>query len=311
MGQPDPTSDPVRSTGTRAHVRARRAGDGRRRRTPAVSRAFRSTYRALDDLVRVGAEVSVHVRELDRGTIILGGDDFVTLPVGGLGVVPLLVEVAAQIETGALTGLEIIERGNAVLPEGPGLWSHLAAPALPLLDLAVLTAATGDVVAANLLIDHVGLLAVRRRTESLGLSSTALLDRFRRHRGPDDAPQVALSATRELATVFAALLNSAVVSPWVSTQVAEWLSLGQDLSLVGAATGLDPFAHEADRHGLLFVNKTGRADGVRAEAGVMSGPRGGVAYAIIVRFEDDTVSARLRVHDAFRQFGLELMELVY
>ncbi|MFX5999238.1 serine hydrolase, partial [Acinetobacter baumannii] len=77
---------------------------------------------------------------------------------------------------------------------------------------------------------------------------------------------VALSTAREMASVFAGLVNSTVVSPGVSAQVAEWLSLNHDLSLVASATGLDPFSHENDEHGLLFVNKTGRSNGVRAEA---------------------------------------------
>jgi hypothetical protein len=72
----------------------------------------------------------------------------------------------------------------------------------------------------------------------------------------------------------------------VSAQVSEWLSLNQDLALVAASTALDPFAHDDDRHGLLFVNKTGRGDGIRAEAGVIAGPRAGAAYALIVCFDD-------------------------
>jgi hypothetical protein len=80
----------------------------------------------------------------------------------------------------------------------------------------------------------------------------------------------------------------------VSAQVSEWLSLNQDLALVAASTALDPFAHDDDRHGLLFVNKTGRGDGIRAEAGVIAGPRAGAAYALIVCFDDLSVAHRLR-----------------
>jgi len=55
----------------------------------------------------------------------------------------------------------------------------------------------------------------------------------------------------------------------------------------------------------------GAAAGVRAEAGVLSGPRSGVAYALIVNFDDLTIAHRLRAHDAFRVLGVELMEYVY
>ena len=42
----------------------------------------------------------MRVSDLDGGDEVLSGDDHLTLPVVGLGVVPLLIEVAAQIEFG-------------------------------------------------------------------------------------------------------------------------------------------------------------------------------------------------------------------
>lgn len=286
---------------------------GRRlpKRAAAGRRSFTSTLKALDDLAASGAKISVRITDLDRGTSVLSGDDFVTLPVAGLGVVPLLIEVAAAFESGRLEPLEIIDRAH-IEPVGVGgVWQHLKAPALPLVDLAVLTASTGDALAANALLRRVGIPAVRGRIEELGLARSALLDRFRDERGPDDAPHFALGSARELAEVFAALVNSQVVSPSVSAQVAEWLSLNHDLSLVASATGLDPFSHENDEHGLLFINKTGRDAGIRVEAGVLAGPRAGVSYALIVCFDDLSISHRLRAHEAFRILGTDLMEYVF
>lgn len=281
------------------------------RRAAVRRRSFIATLKALDELAESGARVSVRIDDLDRGTTVLAGDDFVTLPIAGLGIVPLLIEVAACFESGVLDALEIIERSAVEPAEVAGVWQHLKAPALPVVDLAVLAAATGDAIAANALIERVGLPAVRARIESMGLSRLALLDRFRDRRGPDDAPQVALGSTRELAQVFAALVNSEAVSPSVSAQVAEWLCSNHDLSLVASVTGLDPFAHDNDEHGLLFINKTGRDAGIRAEAGVIAGPRAGVAYAMIVCFDDLSIMHRLRAHEAFRLLGLELMEYVF
>jgi beta-lactamase class A len=281
------------------------------RRIAAARRSFTSTVRALDELAASGARVSVRIDDLDRGTPVLAGDDSDTLPVAGLGVVPLLVELAAAFEEGRIDPLEIADRAGVDAVTVSGLWQHLKAPALPLSDLAVLAAAAGDALAANVILARVGLEAVRARLEKLGFAHSALLDRFRDARGPDDAPHVALASTAELSALFASLVNSRAVTPGVSAQVAEWLSLGHDLSLVGAATGLDPFAHENDEHGLLFINKTGRANGVRAEAGVLAGPRIGVSYALVVNFDDLSIAHRLRAHDAFRVLGLELMEYVY
>ena len=311
---PEPAGGPVESS--RRDAPALR-GAGRKgpkrlpRRAAAGRRSFTATLRSLDELAASGAKVSVRIDDLDGGTAVLSGDDFVTLPVGGLGVVPLLVETAASFESGRLDALEIIDRSAVAGAAQGGTWQHLKAPALPLTDLAMLAASTGDALAANALLHRVALQSVRARIEQLGLRRTALLDRFRDDRGPDDAPHVALSTAREMAQLFAGLVNSSIVSPGVSAQVAEWLSLNHDLSLVASATGLDPFAHENDQHGLLFVNKTGRAPGVRAEAGVLGGPRAGVSYALVVNFDDLSIAHRLRAHDAFRVLGVELMEYVY
>lgn len=281
------------------------------RRAAVGRRSFTSTMRALEGLADAGAQVSVHVTDLDSGTDVLIGDDHVTLPVAGLGVVPLLIEVASRFEAGTLDPLHIVDRSDSESVTGSGLWRSLRTPMLPLADLAILAATAGDPLAVNILLDQVGHHRVRDRIEALGLQRTAVLDRFRDERGPDDAPHVAVGTTRELAGLFAALVNSQAVDAAVSAQVAEWLSLNHDLSLVAASTGLDPFAHDHDAHGLLFINKTGRDRGVRAEAGVLAGPRAGVAYAMIVGFDDLSIAHRLRAHDAFRVLGVELMEYAH
>lgn len=274
-------------------------------------RSFVATMRALEELADAGAQVSVHVIDLDTGSQVLAGDDHVTLPVAGLGVVPLLIEVAAGFESGTLDPLEIVDRASTDAVTTSGIWRSLRAPALPLSDLAVLAASVGDPLAVNILLEQVGLDRVRQRIEALGLKHTAVLDRFRDMRGPDDAPHVAVGTARELAGLFSALVNSKVVDAAVSAQVSEWLSLNHDLSLVAASTGLDPFAHDHDAHGLLFINKTGQDRGVRAEAGVLAGPRAGIAYSMIVCFDDLSIAHRLRAHDAFRLLGVELMEYTH
>ncbi len=65
------------------------------RRAAVGRRSFTATMRSLEELADAGAQVSVHVKDLDTGAAVLTGDDHVTLPIAGLGVVPLLIEVAA------------------------------------------------------------------------------------------------------------------------------------------------------------------------------------------------------------------------
>ncbi|MFE1665013.1 serine hydrolase [Microbacterium sp. P02] len=319
MGAPSEPFDTAASSPAQGpHLRSadvqrglRRGGKRPMRRSADGRRSFASTLAALDGLAVSGARVSLRVDDLDRGAAVLAGDDHLTLPVAGLGVVPLLVEVAARFEAGTLDALEIIDRDALDAVSVSGVWQHLKAPALPIVDLAVLAAATGDALAVNALLERVGFDAVRSRLGALGFERSAVLDRFRDHRGPDDAPHLALGTAREFSALFGALVNATAVSAGVSAQVAEWLSLNHDLSLVASATGLDPFAHENDEYGLLFINKTGRDAGVRAEAGVLAGPRAGVSYALIVCFDDLSIAHRLRAHEAFRVLGLDLMEYVF
>lgn len=312
MGSPLPSvPEPVEGSPSSSLRRSQRSLRRLPRRAAVGRRSFASTLRALEELVDAGAQVSVHVVDLDSGQHVLSGDDHVTMPIAGLGVVPLLIEVAAGFEDGTLDPLEIIDRTSVEQVLTSGVWRNLRAPALPMVDLAVLAATAGDPIAVNALLQRVGHDRVRARIEGLGLTRTAMLDRFRDRRGPDDAPQVAVGSTREQAGLFAALVNSEVVDAAVSAQVSEWLSLNHDLSLVAAPTGLDPFAHDHDQHGLLFINKTGRDRGVRAEAGVLAGPRAGIAYALIVCFDDLSIAHRLRAHDAFRVLGMELMEYTH
>lgn len=266
---------------------------------------------ALEELAQSGAQVSVHVVDLDTGEPVLSGDDHIALPIAGLGIVPVLVEVAAGMDVGTIDPLQIVDRVGANFVTGSGLWRSMRVPALPMIDLATLAAATGDPNAANALLNAVGHEQVRARIVSLGMPRSAVLDRFRDKRGPDDAPHVAVGTTREFARLFASLVNSDVVNARVSSQVSEWLSLNHDLSLAASASGLDPFAHDHDAHGLLFINKTGRGHGVRAEAGVLAGPRAGIAYALTVCFDDLSISHRLRAHDAFRVLGTDLMEYAH
>jgi beta-lactamase class A len=81
--------------------------------------------------------------------------------------------------------------------------------------------------------------------------------------------------------------------------------------MVASAFGLDPLSHRGADHGILLVNKTGTDDGVRAEAGVLRGPRAGVASAVSVQFNDSGIAARLRALDAMRTVGFDLLEYVH
>ncbi len=300
--------EPSQNTALR---RSQRGADRARRRGPGPRRSFTAALHALEQAAEGNADLAVHVVDLDTERVVLTGDAHVPLPIAGLGVVPLLIEVAAAFQSGELDPAELVDRATVEDTAAAGLWRRATTDSLPLADLATLTAASGDALAANALLERIGLERVRARIDALGLRKTALLDRFRDDRGPDDAPHFAVGSARDLASLFAGLAAETVVSPEVSAQVTDWLTGNEDLTLAAAATGLDPFAHDRDPRELLLVNKTGRGRGIRAESGILAGHRAALAYTLIVHFDDLSVLHRLRAQELFRVLGAEMMEYVY
>ena len=282
-----------------------------RHRSSHPTADFAATFTALGDLAYDGAQVSASVTDLDTGRTLVAIDERIVLPTASIGKILLLVEVSARLTERDFSGYGILDKTPRDSVGDSGIWQHLQAPSLPVADLASLVGATSDNLATNVLLRQVGLDAVRTRTEALGLLRTALLDLVRDSRGPDDAPQLSVGSTAELSWLFAALARGEVVDNLTSSRVLGWLSLNADLSMVASAFGLDPLSHRGTDHGMLLVNKTGTDAGVRSEAGVLRGPAGAVSYAVSVQFNDSGLAARLRVLDALRVAGLDILEYVH
>jgi beta-lactamase class A len=276
-----------------------------------VEPSFSGTFQALGELAYSGAQVSASAIDLDSDERILSIDDRIVLPTASVGKILLLIEVSARLSEQAVPALEVLDKTSKDAVGDSGLWRHLQARSLPLADIATLVGATSDNLATNVLLREVGLDAVRARTEGLGLLRTALLDLVRDTRGPDDAPQLSVGSTAELSWLFAALARGQVVDALTSSRVLGWLSLNTDQSMVASAFGVDPLSHRGVDHGLQLVNKTGTDVGVRSEAGILRGPRRGIAYAVSVQFSDRSIAARLRVLEALRATGFDLLEYVH
>ncbi|MDJ0333645.1 serine hydrolase [Salinibacterium sp. G-O1] len=255
--------------------------------------------------------MSASVVDLNSGKTLVAIDDRIVLPTASIGKILLLIEVSARLTARDLPGLGIMDKTPLDAIGDSGLWQHLQVPSLPATDLAALVGATSDNLATNVLLRQVGLAAVRARTESLGLTRTALLDLVRDRRGPDDAPQLSVGSTAELSWLFGALARNEIVDPVTSQRVLGWLSLNSDTSMVAGAFALDPLAHRGVDHDTLLVNKTGTDTGVRAEAGALRGSGRAVAYAVTVQFTDDNLAARMRVLEAMRVVGVDLLEYVH
>jgi beta-lactamase class A len=291
-------SDRARTPRTGRHIADRGNGD------------FHRTFVALGDLAYSGANVSASVVDLTTGKHVVSIDDRIVLPTASIGTVLLLIEVSARMSERDFAGFGVVDKPGEGVGHS-GIWQHLHAPALPIGDLATLVGSTSDNLATNMLLDAVGLSAVRARAESLGLGRTALLDVVRNSRGPDDAPQASVGSTSELSWLIGALARNEIVDATTSQRVMGWLSLNTDLSMVASAFGLDPLSHRTVDHSTLLVNKTGSDVGVRVEVGALRGSRAAVAYAVIVQFDDNSLESRLRVLDALRTTGTDVLEYVH
>jgi beta-lactamase class A len=282
----------------------------RHRGVPGTT-SFAAGFEALGLIAYDGAEVSAKATDLATGRVLIAIDDRIVLPTASVGKILLLIEVSARLSVRDAAGLGLLDKTAADAVGDSGIWQHLRAPSLPVADLAALVGATSDNLATNVLLRHIGLDAVRERADSLGLERTALLDLVRDSRGPDDAPQLSIGSAHELAWLFSALARGEVVDPTTSSRVMNWLSLNTDLSMVASAFGLDPLSHRGADHDVQLINKTGTDAGVRSEVGVLRGPRAAVAYAVSVRFGDEDLPARVRVLEAMRTVGFDLLEYVH
>lgn len=272
---------------------------------------FNATFHALGHLAYEGAQVSASVLDLIGGKVLCAIDEKVALPTASVGKVLLLIEVAAQITSGELSDYTLIDKTPEDEVGDSGIWQHLQAPALPVADLAALVASSSDNLATNLLLRQIGIDRVRRRSEGLGLSRTALLDSVRDQRGPDDAPQFSVGTAAELSWLMGALYRGQIVDQHTSRRVLGWLGLNTDLSLVASAFGLDPLAHRKPDHDIQLMNKTGTDLGVRSEVGILRGPRTSVGYAVTVGFLDESMGMRLKVLEAMKIVGLDILEAVH
>jgi beta-lactamase class A len=250
--------------------------------------------------------VAWSVRAIDRATgdVLLDETGTSVLRTASVGKLALLVEDGTLAPDAPLSRRDVPPVGDS------GLWQHLVADELPAADAAALVGAVSDNLATNVLLHHVGLAAVARTASSAGLGAVTLHDVVRDERLPEHPPTLSTASAADLARVFVRLGGGDVVSPAVSRRVLEWLGAGTDLSMVASAFDLDPLAHRAADRGVVLANKTGTDAGVRADAGLVTGPGGTVGYAVVANWDPGRPELRGRVMARMREVGRTLAALV-
>ncbi len=215
----------------------------------------------------------------------------------------VLVELAARLESGALSPDLPVDRRSVQPVADSGLWQHLRTDVLPLADVAHLVGTASDNWATNAVIGLLGLEAVQARAETLAPGGSMLLDLVRDRREPGMPATLSVGCASDWFTTMSGLADGGVGGRAASLRVLDWLRGGLDLSMVASAMGLDPLAHHDPDRGLRVFSKTGTDAGVRADVGVVMGPSDTWAYAAIAGWDPDGPDRRDEVLTTMHELG--------
>lgn len=216
----------------------------------------------------------------------------------------ILRRVARQLTLHPDDASKLLQKPAEHTVADSGLWRHLQVQELPVADLATLVAASSDNLASNALIQWLGLGQIQEYAAEWVDGGSTLCDYFRDDRDARHAPTVSHGSAADYVRMMLDV-NSGQSSELRA--VRDWMSTSMDMSLVGAAVGIDPLSHYHP-HRYDCVNKTGCDIGVRADVGVITGHRGAVAYAAICNWERaDESSTTASVIDDMRQLGLAVV----
>jgi beta-lactamase class A len=263
--------------------------------------------RSIDDVVGSSTDIewSISIRDTVGHELACRNADR-AMKTASIGKILLLVEVARQCGDGVLDGSALLARDPELQVADSGLWQHLHVDELSINDLCFLIASVSDNLATNILLNRVGLHAIRSLTESLGLVDTALLDYVRDHRTPDNPPTLSTGSASELSRLMSQLYRGELISTAVSDQVNTWLATGVDLSMVASVFGLDPLAHAPSDRNVVIRNKTGADPGVRADVGTIGRPTTGFSYAVIANWDAADGERRDVVLSGMKSIGATL-----
>ena len=256
-----------------------------------------------------GVTWSIRVADLDSGDVLLERDPDAQLKTASVGKIFLLVEVARRLVDGTLRADARVEIPAEHRVADSGILYRFTDPRVAVADAALLVAAFSDNLATNALIHLCGLERVHAVAGELGLRDTGLLDYIRDERAPEHPGTPSYGTARELADVMRRLDRGEIVSRDVSRQVLDWLGSDADTSMLADAFLLDSLAHvDPDYQGMVLRHKTGSIETARIDAGVLRGPRAGVAYAVGANWPAGDL--RAPVIDAMRAIGEQIRQYV-
>ena len=254
------------------------------------------------------ADWSVCVRDAGDDRVLWAYRPENLLRTASVGKVFLLAEVARRLAAGELDPDEPLSWDAEEWVADSGLWYQLRTRSLPIADLCLLVGAVSDNLATNVLLRRVGIDSVRRIATELGCRESALLDRVRDGRRPEDPPTLSVGRADELSAVLGRLHRGEVLGRDAADRVLGWLAADTDLSMVAGAFGLDPLAHLEPDRGVRLVNKTGTIDTARIDIGLITAHDRTLVYAAAANWADGHPEVRDRVLAAMGELGRVLAD---
>ena len=243
-----------------------------------------------------GARVAVAARLVGResggpGWEIHAGDTF---PAASTIKTAILVALYREVDAGRLDLGSVRTVDAATKTPGSGVlaWLRDDLP-LTLADLAALMIAVSDNTASNLLLDTVGMERVRATIAELGLTATALNRRFLgRAPGPGEPDNTTSAA--DLVSLLAAIAEGTAASAASCARMCETLRLQQHRDRL--ARHLPP--------ALAFGGKSGSLPGLAHDSGLIEGPAGTLAVAVLTEGFADPYAA----DEVIGRIGLAALE---
>jgi len=183
----------------------------------------------------------------------------------------ILIALARAIDNGTL------DLSSRIIPEpqtrvaGSGVLNWLSRDLFPTIaDHAWLMTAISDNTASNVLIDALGFPAIESVRRDLGLTETVLHRHFMSTKRRPQDPSNSISA-RDLTTMLGAIATDCAASP----ERCAWMR-----SLLGDQQYRDGIARHLPA-GIDYAGKTGWLSGIVHDCGLLTGPGGTAALAIL------------------------------
>lgn len=243
---------------------------------------------ALDDLLRplAGRTALAAQRFMgDKASVRRRSDD--TFPAASLIKIPIAIELMRRVDLGHFALDEHFDTSGEPRAGGGGVLDYLnPAVSLTLADLCTLMLIVSDNTASNFLLGLLGIGEINETMARLNLAKTRLARRFMdmaaRASGRDN-----VTTAGEMLTLLTLLRGGAMPG---ARRIAEMLAAQQ--SFEELANWLPADAQLAHKDGSL-------AD-TFSDVGLLTGPGGACAYAVLTTDQDDIPAARMAVCRAIR-----------